>query len=201
MEARRLATAAATLLALLSLGAGVAQALPGEFDTTFDTDGIRTVDTTNADFGRDVLVLPDGRIVQSGSNGTGALVTRYLTTGSLDDGNFGVGYRIFPDGGTGQGVARAPNGDLIVAGTTLAGAAYNITVLRIRPDGTLDPAFGAAGLKTVDFGGSETAMDVVVQSDGKIIVAGYTDTGELVVRLNANGTPDTGFDGDGKVTL
>src|SRR3982750_3321851 len=160
MEARRLATAAATLLALLSLGAGVAQALPG----TFDTDGIRTVDTTNADFGRDVLVLPDGRIVQSGSNGTGALVTRYLTTGSLDDGNFGVGYRIFPDGGTGQGGGRAPNGDLIVAGTTLAGAAYNITVLRIRPDGTLDPAFGAAGLKTVDFGGSETAMDVVVQS-------------------------------------
>ena len=199
-EARILATAAATVLALASLGAGVAQALPGEFDTTFDTDGVRTVDTTAADFGRDVLVLPDGRIVQSGSNGTGSLVTRYLTDGSLDDG-FGVGYRIFPNTGTGQGVARAPNGDLIVAGTVLAGAAYNITVLRIRADGTLDPGFGTAGVKTVDFGGSETATDVVVQADGKIVVSGYTDTGELIVRLSANGTPDTDFDGDGKVAL
>ena len=183
------------------LGAGVAQALPGEFDTTFDTDGIRTVDTSPGDFGRDVLVLPDGRIVQSGSNGTGSLVTRYLTDGSLDDGAFGVGYRIFPDTGTGQGVARAPNGDLIVAGTVLAGAAYNITVLRVRPDGMLDPGFGTAGVKTVDFGANETATDVVVQPDGKIVVSGYTDTGELIVRLKADGTPDTDFDIDGKVTL
>jgi len=198
--ARILSTAAATL-ALLILGTGVAQALPGEFDSTFDTDGIRTVDTTNGDFGHDLLVLPDGRIVQSGGNGSGALVTRYLTDGGLDDGNFGVGYRIFPGTGTGDGVARAPNGDLIVVGTVL-GTTYNIAVLRIRPDGMLDSGFGTAGVKTVDFGGNETATDVVVQpDDGKIVVSGYTDTGELIVRLNTNGTPDTGFDSDGKVNL
>ncbi len=127
-------------------------------------------------------------------------MSRFLPNGSLDEG-FGVGYRLFPGGGTGQGVARAPNGDLIVAGTVLAGAAYNITVLRIRPNGTLDPAFGTAGIKTIDYGGSETATDVLVQPDGKIVVSGYTDTDELVVRLNASGTPDTGFDVDGKVTL
>jgi uncharacterized delta-60 repeat protein len=201
-EARILATAAATVLAVVSAGAGVAQALPGEFDTTFDTDGIRTVDTTTIDSGHALLVQPDGKIIQSGSNGTGVLVTRYLTDGSLDDGAFGVGYRIFPNAGTGQGVARAPNGDLIVAGTVLTGGTqYDIAVLRVRPDGMLDSGFGSGGVKTVDFGGNETATDVVVQPDGKIVVSGYTDTGELVVRLGSTGTPDASFDTDGKVAL
>jgi uncharacterized delta-60 repeat protein len=197
---RRLPLAWSLALGLLLTAVAVAQATPGEFDTTFDTDGVRTVDATPADFGRDVLVQPNGRIVQAGSSGGDSLVSRFLADGSLDEG-FGVGYKLFTGGGTGQGVARAPNGDLIVAGTVLAGAAYNITVLRIRPDATLDPTFGTAGIKTIDYGGSETATDVLVQPDGKIVVSGYTDTDELVVRLNASGTPDTGFDVDGKVTL
>jgi uncharacterized delta-60 repeat protein len=198
---RRSLLTLALALALLATAAAVALATPGELDTTFDTDGIRTLDVTPADFGRDVLVQPDGRIVLAGSSGSEGLVGRVRADGEPDTDFNDLGHKVLPGAGASQGVARAPNGDLIVAGTLLAGAAYNITVMRLRPNGTPDPGFGTAGLKTVDFGGSETATDVLVQPDGKIVVSGYTDTDELVVRLNANGDPDTGFDVDGKVTL
>jgi uncharacterized delta-60 repeat protein len=198
---RRSLLALVVALALLGTAVAVALATPGEFDTTFDGDGIRTLDVTSSDFGRDVLVQPDGRIAFAGSAGADGLVARLRADGEPDTDFNDLGHKVLPGAGAGQGVARAPNGDLIVAGTVLAGAAYNITVMRIRPNGTPDTGFGTAGLKTVDFGGSETATDVLVQPDGKIVVAGYTDTDELVVRLNANGTPDTSFDGDGKVAL
>jgi uncharacterized delta-60 repeat protein len=198
---RRSLLTLALALALLGSAVAVSVATPGEFDTTFDTDGIRTLDVTAADFGRDVLVQPDGRIAFAGSSGSDGLLARLRADGQPDTDFNDVGHKVLPGSGADQGVARAPNGDLVVAGTVLAAATYNIVVTRIRPNGTPDSGFGTAGLKTIDFGGSETPTDVLVQPDGKIVVAGYTDTDELVVRLNANGTPDTGFDVDGKVTL
>jgi uncharacterized delta-60 repeat protein len=201
MEARLLATAAATLLALVSLGAGSAQALPGEFDTTFDGDGIRTLDITTGDSARDVLVQPDGRIALAGSAGSDTLIARFGADGSPDTAFAGTGSKLFTNVGAGFGVARAPNGDLVVASTVVNGPGYDINVLRVGSDGTPVAGFGTAGVKTINYGGNETATDVVAQPDGKIVVSGYTDTDELIVRLNANGTPDTGFDVDGKVTL
>jgi uncharacterized delta-60 repeat protein len=45
---------------------------------------------------------------------------------------------------------------------------------------------------------------VIQQADGKLVVAGYSHNGSnsdfALVRYNADGSLDTGFDGDGKVT-
>ena len=68
-------------------------------------------------------------------------------------------------------------------------------------DGSLDPAFGDNGKVLTDFGsGLQFAYDVVVQADGRIVVAGGIQTqGFALARYNDDGSPDPSFGGDGMV--
>ena len=72
--------------------------------------------------------------------------------------------------------------------------------------GDLDSTFGAGGKVLTGIGaGNVTGRGLVVQPDGKIVVAGATDLNNpgsdfLITRYNADGTPDTTFDGDGRTT-
>ena len=64
--------------------------------------------------------------------------------------------------------------------------------------GALDPTFGVGGVVITDLGGaSDTGINVVLQSDGKIIMAG---SGNVIVRYNPDGTLDTTFGTGGKLT-
>jgi len=70
--------------------------------------------------------------------------------------------------------------------------------------GSLDPTFDGDGRVVVDFGADSYATGVVTQPDGKIVTVGiaYTIDGTKdfgVSRHNADGTPDSTFDGDGRV--
>ncbi|HVE60105.1 MAG TPA: delta-60 repeat domain-containing protein, partial [Pyrinomonadaceae bacterium] len=72
-------------------------------------------------------------------------------------------------------------------------------------DGDLDTSFGSGGIVNETFGNfSSRHNSVVIQPDGKILVAGnalaanFTNDFSLV-RYNPNGTPDNSFDGDGKL--
>ena len=72
-------------------------------------------------------------------------------------------------------------------------------------DGDLETSFDSDGKVTTDIGGSDDrARSVAIQSDGKIVAAGYSNNGSnddfALVRYNTNGTLDTTFDSDGKVT-
>ncbi|HKP53934.1 MAG TPA: S-layer homology domain-containing protein [Chloroflexia bacterium] len=71
-------------------------------------------------------------------------------------------------------------------------------------DGDLDPTFDGDGKVTTDFGGTEQALDLAVQADGKIVVVGEALVNNAydfaVARYNSDGSSDTGFDGDGKLT-
>ena len=67
-------------------------------------------------------------------------------------------------------------------------------------DGALDPTFGTGGLVTsdlTDFALSDEARSVAVQSDGKIVAAGFSGDYFAVVRYNSDGSLDTSFDEDG----
>lgn len=71
-------------------------------------------------------------------------------------------------------------------------------------DGDLDPTFGAGGTGKVvaDFGAEESARGVAIQADGRIVVAGTGCGGDiLVARFLPDGTPDPGFDDDGRVCI
>jgi uncharacterized delta-60 repeat protein len=66
--------------------------------------------------------------------------------------------------------------------------------------GSLDPTFGTGGKVTTDLGGTDDRGNaVVLQADGKIVVAGgFHGPGDFaLVRYNPDGSLDTSFDGDG----
>lgn len=67
------------------------------------------------------------------------------------------------------------------------------------PASGLDATFGTDGKASATaFGGDRSAM--ALQADGKIVIVGGTFTDFVLARFNADGTPDTSFDADGKVT-
>lgn len=94
------------------------------------------------------------------------------------------------------------DGKVLVAGTAQNGAGFDPVVVRFNADGTLDTAFGASGIARISLGAAfdGSAVDVAVQSDGRIVVAGVRKPKasalprhSVLVRLNASGTLDTAF--------
>jgi uncharacterized delta-60 repeat protein len=107
------------------------------------------------------------------------------------------------------------NGDILAAGEDSNGNAGNFRVVALTPGGALDPSFGSNGSVTTDFAGKEDrAQDMAVMPDGRIVVAGWANTGTgtvkgvpvynydiAVARYLPSGAPDTTFgNGTGKVT-
>src|SRR3954447_26178367 len=80
---------------------------------------------------------------------------------------------------------------------------------RLLAAGALDPTFGGDGLAAVDVLNKDDGADVVVQPDGKVVVAGSADvyetfpgpfTGDFAVaRFTAAGEPDPTFGQGGAV--
>jgi uncharacterized delta-60 repeat protein len=96
-------------------------------------------------------------------------------------------------------VAIQPGGKIVAAGS----AAGDFALARYNRDGSLDASFDGDGKVTTDFGGVfEAASAVAIQRDGKIVVAGSTGAVDdfALARYNRDGSLDTRFDGDGKVT-
>jgi uncharacterized delta-60 repeat protein len=106
-------------------------------------------------------------------------------------------------------VALQADGKIIVVGTTYANNDYSnedFAVVRYNANGKVDTTFGVNGRVTTDFPGlAAVASSVVVQSDGKIVVAGgafpqFTFAGNFeIVRYNSDGSLDTTFGNGGIV--
>ena len=95
---------------------------------------------------------------------------------------------------------------LYAAGFVGAGADQVMAVTRFTADGTVDAGFGAAGTATVNVaqGGkaAELARGVVVQSDGKVVIAGpASETEVAVARFGPAGRLDHTFGDQGIVRL
>src|SRR5262245_25517520 len=74
---------------------------------------------------------------------------------------------------------------------------------RLTPSGggLLDPTFDGDGVRTLPQATCNLAVAVAVQPEGKIVSVGQNADGIAVVRMNANGSLDTSFNGTGLVTL
>jgi uncharacterized delta-60 repeat protein len=96
------------------------------------------------------------------------------------------------------------DGKILVGGSSNGTFGSDFSLLRLNTDGTIDPNFNG-GRRLIVFNGNENAWDMTVQADGKILLAGTTHDGSVsqfrVVRINANGTVDFSFSGDGFSTV
>ena len=98
-------------------------------------------------------------------------------------------------------VAVQPDGKLVMVGDT--SNKDDAIVARVNPDGSRDRGFGSEGVAVIESTASEYGYAVALQPDGKILVGGYTSTGQngVVHRLNADGSPDKGFGTEGAAYL
>ena len=188
----------------------------GTLDTSFDGDGkVITPIGSFDDVAYSVAIQTNGHIVAAGksSNGTNSdfVVVRYNTNGTLDTSFDGDGKAITPVGSiedVAYSVAIQPDGRIVAAGYAGCNTGEpgdDFAVVRYNTDGTLDASFDGDGkaLTAISTGSVDSASSVAVQTDGRIIVAGFSYDGPnrgdfAIVRYNANGTLDTSFDGDGK---
>jgi uncharacterized delta-60 repeat protein len=179
----------------------------GTPDVAFGTGG-RVITNFGATEQALALALhPDGKILIVGRTNNGGnfnfALARYQSTGILDPG-FGSSGLVTTDfGGSVDrafALALQPDGKAVVVGDSDG----DFAVARYNLDGSLDPAFGSGGKVITTFGGADQASAVVVQGDGKIVVAGQTDTGVSIdvalARYNPNGSLDAAFGSGGRVT-
>jgi uncharacterized delta-60 repeat protein len=106
-------------------------------------------------------------------------------------------------------IALQTNGKIVVVGHRDDPVRVrDFAVARYNSNGSLDTTFSGDGKLLTNFGGIDSAEDVAIQPDGKIVVAGMRcSEGTLVdqncdlalARYKANGALDTAFSGDGKV--
>lgn len=187
----------------------------GSLDTTFGAGGfLRTVFAqTNAQI-EAVAIQSDGRIVVAGSVGNDFGLARYNSDGSVDTKFNGTGYVLDPfidppltiTSADPHALAIQPDGKILAAGAGY-GSLNVLTLARYNSNGSLDTEFGLSGHASFwipdPAAGAPAANAIVVQQNGKIVVAGGTNGGNgntLVVRYNPNGTLDTGFGVNGVVT-
>ena len=100
-------------------------------------------------------------------------------------------------------VALQADGKIVEVGQVLRPSGLQpskIALLRLNTNGTLDTTFRRDGQATIDFTHHDDAQAVVIQPDGKIVVAGRA-AGHggrfLLVRFRPNGHLDKTFSGDG----
>jgi uncharacterized delta-60 repeat protein len=206
---RAVTLALGIVLLLGALAPAVAQAVNGgDLDPSFGGDGKLTTDFSGfgyPDVASAVAIQADGKIVAAGDALGGFGLARYNPDGSLDTSFAGDGTRwtAFGSGesSAASAVAIQADGKVVAVGAWDRGAGnYDFALARYNPDGSLDTSFSGDGKRTQGFGGSDRAHGVVLQADGKIVVAGIGDGDFALARYNPNGSLDTSFAGDGTLT-
>lgn len=108
-------------------------------------------------------------------------------------------------------IVLQPDGKILAIGerydpSNSTSSIHDFALARYNMDGSLDNTFSGDGKLLTNFGAMEYPEEAAVQSDGKIVVAGDKCNAAgvcdlLVARYNRNGTLDTTFSGDGKLTV
>jgi len=192
----------------------------GTFDTTFGAGQgnlgyvYTKINGFNANLNTTtgIALQNDGKIVVTGSVNSitsHLAILRYNPDGSLDSSFGTAGIVTAPVNGNSLAnkLLIQPDGKIVVVGNSGPAFEFRQFVTRYLPNGTPDNSFGTGGVVTIDIPSNFTSgIAVAQQPDGKILAGGATSnspqgpnptTAFLVTRLNANGSLDTSFDGDG----
>ena len=147
----------------------------GALDPNFGVGGIATTrfPSTGGNFGRKLVLQPDGKIVLVGGVNVGAIdsqcgVARFKANGTLDDANFGSGGQVLdPVTGGCFDVSRQTDGKLVIVANDHDGDVQYGTFLRLLPTGAPDAGFGNGGL--LDISGFGTPARVAFTAGGNLV--------------------------------
>lgn len=187
----------------------------GTLDNTFGDGGMAHTSfgtyTGIDDRALAVAIQADGKIIVVGlsdnglSPSTDFTIVRYKTNGSPDS-SFGINGIVYT--GFGGDMAEATcvsiqaDGKIVVAGYTAGVNPTDFAVARYNIDGSPDNSFNGNGKVVTALSTQQDEIySMVIQPDGKILVAGRTYAAfkneVAIVRYNMDGSPDNSFDGDG----
>lgn len=171
----------------------------GSLDQGFGDSGV-----VKSDFGfgqpLSVALGIEGSIYSGGTADYSFAAARYHDDGSLDSSFGGTGEVEVDAGGDNDAateIAVSADGRPLLAGSTEgADGSSDFALLRFTPQGELDPSFSEDGRVTIDFGGGDRAEGMVLQGDGKIVLAGPASGRIGITRHEvAAGPPDRDADG------
>ena len=154
-----------------------------------------------------VAIQNDGKIVVV-SGFYNVVVDRYNLNGSVDSSFGDNGERFVSDymNLTGTSIAIQNDGKIVIGGYYWfadRGVSSQFALLRLNADGSFDNSFNGSGIVFANINYNDYATSVIVQSDNKIIIAGYSWNGSsddfTIFRYNTDGSLDNTFSSDGFV--
>jgi len=184
----------------------------GALDPSFGTEGAAIFDLYGEDYGKAIVLQPDGKMVVVGEtvtyNDKYAFALRCNADGTRDPGFGTNGLFIYngPGWDTAYGVALQADGKVLLTGSSSKVypdvSLTDLLLLRLKTDGTLDGSFGTGGI-VLYHAIQEEGHGIAIQPDGKIVVTGgissYSSLENMVVvlRYHTNGTLDEAFGSGG----
>lgn len=192
----------------------------GTIDSTFGNNtGVSSyLFSSNYDVVQGLARQSDGSLIIGGYQLNGGInrfyATRLLASGSWTQDTAFNGTGLWYDTTAAAGLSDSANGnsamittqsnDKILLTGYRGGTSNSIITTRLNSDGTLDTGFGSSGRFSYSASGTPSSAGSVVQSDGKIVVAGHYligsgKYGAVLYRLNTDGTIDTSFGTSGYV--
>jgi uncharacterized delta-60 repeat protein len=165
------------------------------------------------DIAYSVIQQADGKLLLAGSstvNGNADFsLIRLNRDGSLDytfsvDGMLTAAIGQYDD--EGRAVIQQADGKIVVAGYSAVGSGEAFSLIRLLGSGAPDTTFGDDGKVLVRVGASvDRALSVIQQTDGRLVLAGWSINGGStdfsLIRLDPDGSLDTSFGGDGRVIV
>jgi len=167
----------------------------GKRDPTFATDG-RILLTDSQFISGGLFIQSDGKILTARYVKKKWSLVRYTNKGKPDTS--------FGDKGIAAGAKDRPT-DIVQSGKKIYAVRYvsGFRLERYSLDGKLDSSFGVKGVVTTPFafdqGSKSYCESVVVQPDGKVLVAGNANEHFAIARYETDGTLDASFGDGGKL--
>jgi uncharacterized delta-60 repeat protein len=135
------------------------------------------------------------------------VVVRFTVNGVVDSsfGNNGVARILINHSSRTSCLFIQPDDKILVGGNT--DQSTNMALARLTPNGSIDSSFGSNGKQVISFTEIyqlEYLSGIAMQSDGKIVIAGYfynpnNKTSATLARFKLNGALDSSFGVNGKV--
>ena len=202
----------------------------GTIDNSFGINGKVRTTVGTSDIAHAVVIQQDGKILVAGNetiinqiDSTSVLIesrpylVRYKSSGTLDSafGMQGIHKLNILDAYTDKylnALQLRPDGTILAGGgAQMTGQLSRMIVVSLNPDGMYSNNFGINGVSTltIEPGQHATLYDIALQTDGKLVLSGYSGMASLtappttrmaLARLGINGSPDAGFGNAGTIT-